>query len=910
MIWTPAAVVRIGLLCLLGGIFQLTAVSQFAIFGVPADITPLLAASVGLLAGSIAGAAFGFSLGLFMDTALLQTLGLTSLVLLTVGYFAGRLRELRDPAHGLVPLAVGAAATAVAVVGLALMQFLLGFEAPVSLQFVRQILMVVDPQLAARDARLRARAARAAAVPARGSAPAPPARVHDRRPEPAEPLMKQRIEERRPPITPQMALRVAVLGGFAFVLFAIVFFRLWFLQVLSGDQYVSEARENRVRKIKIEAPRGDIVDRNGDVLVKTRIAPVVQIIASSLPAAEQQAADQYRLALSGAERQRLAAKAKLRAFDQRLEQKDRKPTRRERHQRRLLDVAARQAPPVKVPPMPAGNEPRVLFHRLARVLLISPRTIHRRVVEGVAEASYRNITIKADVPRGEFNYLRENRESFPGVVVEELYLRDYPEKDLAAQLFGTVSEVTPEELKQKRYRGVTQGTRVGQSGLEQHYDRYLRGTDGYTRVVVNALGSRDDTRRVTRREPIQGQQLRLSLDLGLEKAADGAIKRGIAAANGNGNPAGAGAYVAINPRTGEIYALGSYPSFNANDLAKPISQGRYDQLTSEANGAPLINRAIDGTYPTGSIFKPITAIATMEGGVVTPTQTIVDDGKFQLGPQVFQNARGASYGALQMARALTVSSDVFFYTLGAWANSHGPVIQRWARRLGLGHRTGIDLPGEFGGLVPGSAWRDSEHRKYQRCTDRKHVPQGTQEALFKCGGIERDWSAGDNVNLAIGQGDLLATPLQMAVAYSALANGGTVPRPHLGAAVEDGHGKVIQEIRKSPRRHVKMDQRYLDVIMAGLHGATTDPKGTSADVFKGFPRAVYGKTGTAQHPGQADQSWYASYVPDASRPIVVVVTIEKGGFGAESAAPAARLILSSWFHLGEHDFKVGASQTR
>ena len=143
MIWTPNAIVRLGLLCLIGGIFQLTAVSQFQIFGVPADLTPLLTASVGLLAGSIAGAAFGFSLGLFMDTSLMQTLGLTSLVLLLVGYYAGRLRELRDPAHGLVPVAVGAAATFVTVVGLALMQFLLGFEAPVSLQFVRQVLLVV-----------------------------------------------------------------------------------------------------------------------------------------------------------------------------------------------------------------------------------------------------------------------------------------------------------------------------------------------------------------------------------------------------------------------------------------------------------------------------------------------------------------------------------------------------------------------------------------------------------------------------------------------------------------------------------------------------------------------------------------------------------------------------------------------
>jgi penicillin-binding protein 2 len=723
--------------------------------------------------------------------------------------------------------------------------------------------------------------------------------------------MKQRIEDRRPAITPQLAVRVAVLGGFAFVLFAIVFFRLWFLQVLSGDQYVSEARSNRVRKIKIEAPRGNIVDRNGQVLVKTRIAPVVQIIPSQLPQSELDAADKYRADLSSAERTRLAAEAKLNAFDQRLKQKDRTPTKRERRDRRALATAAKKAPPVALPPIPDGVQPMRLYRRLGHVLQMSPRGIHRRVLEGIAEASYRNVTIRTDVPSEQYNFLLEHRERFPGVEVEKLFLRDYPHDDLAAQLFGTVSEVTPDELKQKKYRGIAQGTRVGQSGLEERYDKYLRGTDGYTRVVVNALGSRDDTRRVSRREPIQGEQLRLSLDLGLEKAADDAVQRGIGAANGNGNPAKAGAYVAMNPRTGEIYAIGSYPSFNANDLAKPITQKRYDELTSQANGAPLFNRAIAATYPTGSIFKPITAIATMESGVVTPDQTIVDDGEFKLGPQTWHNARDAKFGPLQMARAITVSSDVYFDTLGSWAFSHGgSIIQKWARKLGLDHRTGIDVPGEFGGLVPDKQWRDDGYQKYLKCTSKEHVHPYTTAALYKCGGIERPWSGGDNVNLATGQGDLLATPLQMATAYSALATGGTVPRPHLGAAVEDGHGKVIQEIRKSPRRHVKIDQRYLDVIMNGLHGATSDPKGTSADVFKGFPYKVYGKTGTAEHPGQADQSWYACYVPNGSRSIVVVVTIEKGGFGAETAAPAARLILSKWFGLGEHDFKAGSSQTR
>jgi penicillin-binding protein 2 len=722
------------------------------------------------------------------------------------------------------------------------------------------------------------------------------------------------LEERRPAITPQLAVRVAVLGGIAFALFAIVFFRLWFLQVLSGDDYVTQARENRVRKIKIEAPRGDIVDRDGNRLVRTRVAPVVQIVPSGLPDAELEVADAYRRARSASEQRRLAAADQLRDLERRRREEERRYTRQERREHRRLARASRRADPVAVPPMPAAaRDLRRTFRRLGRVLDMSPRTVHRRVVEGMAEAPYSNVTIKTDVPRAAFNYLKERKDEFPGVAVEKLYLRSYPHKELAAQLFGTLREISPDELKKKKYRGVAPGTRIGAGGIEQSYDRYLRGQDGYTRVVINALGNRDDTREVTRREPQQGQRLRLTLDLGLERAANNALQEAIAAANGNGNPAKAGAYVAMDPTNGEVLALGSYPSFDANEFAKPLSQERFDELNSEEDGAPLFNRAIAAAYPTGSVFKPITAMASLEEGILTPTQTIFDDGEFKLGPQTFKNARDARYGLLNLSQALKVSSDVFFYTLGDRANPRGPIIQRWARKLGLGHKTGIDIPGEFDGLIPDSKWRNAGYRRYQRCVKRNKLEERTLPALQKCGGIERQWSTGDNVNLAVGQGDLQATPLQMAVAYSAIANGGRVVRPHLAMSVEDGLGRAVEEFRTTARKHVKFSETDQATIMDGLRRAAGEEDGTSADVFSGFAGGkltVYGKTGTVERPGQPDQSWYACYVPHPSRPIVVVVTVEKGGFGAETAAPAARLILSNWFDLGKGEFKQGSSATR
>src|SRR6187200_1592084 len=232
--------------------------------------------------------------------------------------------------------------------------------------------------------------------------------------------MPSPVEDRRPPITPQLAVRVAVLGGVAFVLFAIIFFRLWFLQVLTGDEYVSQARENRVRKVKIEAPRGNIVDRNGRTLVKTRAAPVVQILPNSVPDEETEAADEYRTALASAEGARLKAAEDLKALERRLSGKRRKPTKAQKAERRRLRKASSRAERVAIPPIPAdAPELRALYRRLGKVIDLPPRTIHKRVVAGLADQPGANVTVKTDVPPEAFNFLLEHRDEFPGVVVEK-----------------------------------------------------------------------------------------------------------------------------------------------------------------------------------------------------------------------------------------------------------------------------------------------------------------------------------------------------------------------------------------------------------------------------------------------------------------------------------------------------------
>lgn len=691
--------------------------------------------------------------------------------------------------------------------------------------------------------------------------------------------MMDQVPERRVPITPQLALRVAIVGGLAFVLFGIVFFRLWYLQVLDGDRYLAQAQSNRVRTERIQAPRGTIVDRNGEVLVQNRQATLVQLDPEQIPDEEKIAALEW---------------------GQKVTQRLRRPK-------------GKRGDGIPIPPV-ATPELRQRFERLGEVLNLSVKEIQKRAVQQIAQVPYARVTVKTDVPDEQRDYIEERRDKFPGVEVGQKYLREYPEKELAAQIVGTVGEISPQELKNRdRYSGVTQGTIIGKEGLERQYDEFLRGTDGSTRIVVNAQG--ENRGQARSREPKVGRTVKLTLDLELQKVAQEALARGMATARANGNRGDAGAFVALDPRNGEVLAIGSAPSFDPNVLSKPISQEKYDELfVDRSSGAPRFNRAIGAQYATGSTFKPVTAFAGLDAGLVTPATIINDTGCITVGlaKQEFCNAKDEAAGPVDLRKAITVSSDIYFYRLGQNLDPlEGERLQTWARRLGFGRTTGIDLPGEAGGNVPDREWRREIGETELACRKREKKPS--------CGISDmRPWTFGDNMNLSVGQGDLQATPLQLAVAYSAIANGGRVVRPHLGKLVEDESGRELQALPKASQRRVKLDPGYRDAIMDGLRQAASGPGGTSTTVFEGWPHGalpVYGKTGTAEvysaeAGGYVDQSWYVAYVPHKSKPIVVALTVEKGGFGAEAAAPAVRQILSEHFLDKTGSFKVGDSQTR
>ncbi|MBK5220294.1 MAG: penicillin-binding protein 2 [Thermoleophilia bacterium] len=595
----------------------------------------------------------------------------------------------------------------------------------------------------------------------------------------------------------RLALRIAVLGGFAVALFAILFFRLWNLQVIDGDSYLAEAQNNRTREYRVLAPRGDILDRDGNVLVDNRTSLALVVDTSKLPEDEAE------------------ANAELKEL---------------------------------------GGLVGISLHKVKRTI---------REEEEVAAGA--PVTLRRDVGYDLVYYLEENQRRFPGVQVQRIFVRDYPDASRAAHLLGTVGEVSEEELEENRYTGLQAGDEVGQGGVEETYDRFLRGEPGTTRVQVNAFGQPTPGGQLVSKPPAPGDNLQLSIDPKVQEAGEGAL---------GSYPSNPSAFVTMDVNSGEILGMGSYPTYDPTVFTKPMTQAQYDEYRADPEWAPLTNRVTESHYPTGSTFKMLTALAALEGGVVTPSTTIVDNGSIEVAGQRFQNAGNQAYGSLSMVRAMQVSSDVYFYELGREMNQTD-LLQNWAERLGISHPTGIDLPGEAEGLVPSKEWRDQ---------------------LFAEGGTERPWAVGDNIQLATGQGDLQTDPLQMAVAYAALANGGRLVTPHVGMELEDAFGRVLKEFDPPAQREVKIDQATRDVIMQGLHDSAQTPEGTSYPVFGGFPIPVAGKTGTAQRTPHDDQAWYVVLAPYPNPRIVTVVTIEEGGFGAETAAPAALMILEAYFH--------------
>jgi len=548
---------------------------------------------------------------------------------------------------------------------------------------------------------------------------------------------------------------------------------------------------------------------------------------------------------------------------------------------------------VLVDPGQLGSEPSTTLNRLVSLLGVPRSRIGERL--RVFTGSPFAIPVAENVRTRVLFELAEHADRYPGVSTEPLAVRSYPAGGAAAQLLGHVGPVTADELRNPAYRGALPGDDVGQAGIEQAYDQVLRGRDGLERLEVDAQGKVVRVLSVT--QPVAGEDLRLTIDLGLQRQLDAGLARQINSLQhsvdprtGRPFPAQSGAAVVLDPRDGSVLAMSSYPSYDPSVWVGGISEATYRRLTGPAAHQPLLNRAISGLYAPGSTFKLVTATAALDDGLIGAGTLIDDPGSFTIpgcaGQCSFHNDSNESLGPLDVTRALSASDDVFFYNLGYdfWTRQRrygAEPIQTMAQRYGLGQATGIALPGESAGRVDSPTVRQALHLQ-------------APEAFPNTG-----WYAGDNVELAFGQGGTIVTPLQLANAYATFANGGTRYRPRPAIDATRNGGTLIR-YAPSVAAHVPLPASTHDPILQGLVGAVQQPGGTATGTFQGFPfgtLSLAGKTGTASATGREPASWFACFAPTGGTRYAMAVEIDQAGYGASAAAPVAKQALE---YLASH----------
>lgn len=613
-------------------------------------------------------------------------------------------------------------------------------------------------------------------------------------------------------------VRASVVGVVVLALFSALFARLWYLQVASSSQYAAAAQSNAVRIVPISPLRGRILDAKGRVLADERVANVI-------------------------------------TMDRRITPKQR----------------------------------ALAVERLAELLAVPTAALTKKL-DDPRVSPYAPVPLVIDAPYSALAYVSEHQRDFPGVEAQPIAVRRYPNGSVAFHVLGYTGEINQQELAAHPKGNYSLGDTIGKAGVEQTFESHLRGAPGAERLEVDSRGRVLRTLSTTRPRP--GRDVALTIDLDVQKLAEDSLQQGIEAARATQDKgyklgyktfaATAGAVVVLDATNGSVVALASNPAWDANQFANGIPTPLWKQLNDPAMHYPLVDRPIAGQYAPGSTFKLITALAGLQSGDITPTKIVDDRGRYSYptDPRTFfTNDNGAVYGTVDLTHALTVSSDVYFYTIGGdlyYRQRHGQpggdAIQQTARSLGIGKPLGIALPDEAPGRVPDAAWKKRMH-------DAR--PQAFPFA---------DWLPGDNIHTAVGQGDVLVTPLQLANAYATFANGGTLYQPRIASSVLDVSGAKVRDLAPVAQGLVSLPGR--DAILAGLAGVTSDPGGTATAVFAGFPPGlVAGKTGTAQVEGKQPTSWFVGLTPAATPKYVVLAVVEEAGYGAQTAAPIVRRVV-------------------
>lgn len=501
------------------------------------------------------------------------------------------------------------------------------------------------------------------------------------------------------------------------------------------------------------------------------------------------------------------------------------------------------------------------LQRLSTLLDMPVEDIKKKI-----EASanyYEPIMLKNNLDIQLVTRIEEQRRYMPEVMLTVQTIRNYPYHELAVHALGYVGEVSEYEMERNLFKDVTQGSIVGKEGLEKSYDKYLRGVDGAFMEEVDVGGN--VVKHYDSIQPVQGKSLKLTLDYKLQAELEKFTDKHLAYLRNSGIAPGAraAAVVALDPRTGAVRAMVSRPGYDPNWFVHGISSKNWNSINNDPN-YPMNNKVIMGEYPPGSTFKIVTGSAAFELKKVGLDEPIFDGGFHPLVPTM-GNAGGEVLGWLTFIKALAMSDNVYFYELGNRVGIDN--IAKYARIYGFGEKTGIDLDGESKGLV---AAKDVKRKIWNE-----------------------DWRLGDTFNAAIGQGFNLTTPMQLAVMLSIVANGGVKYQPYLVDSILNVDGSVFEKPKRHEGKHIDVSQQTIDYIRMGM-SATTQEGGT-ASYFSGLPKAIAGKTGTAENSHGRDHGLFVAYGPVDNPELVVVCIVEQGGFGSTAAGPIVYKAFEEFF---------------
>ncbi|HVN81304.1 MAG TPA: penicillin-binding protein 2 [Terriglobia bacterium] len=573
--------------------------------------------------------------------------------------------------------------------------------------------------------------------------------------------------------------RIPLVLASALIAFLLLFFGLWNLQILKKGYYGELAEKNRIRPIVLVAPRGKILDRNGQIIVDNRPSFVLSLSQENLPIVEK-----------------------------------------------------------SLPLLASGLKLEMSF-------------LESQIQKYRQQPSYIPIVIKEDMTIEDISFIEAHRSEFPGLDMIPQPRRFYREGEMAAHLLGYVGEISEKQLSSTEFSYSKAGDLIGKAGVERTYNRILTGVDGEKKVVVDSRGREVATLESV--DPVPGNDLRLTIDLDIQRAAENAF----------GDSSGAA--IALDPRTGEVLALVSRPAYDPNRFSSRISRSDWDELINDPS-KPMQNRAIQSRFPPGSVFKVFMTIAGLQEGILTPDYTDYCTGTTVIYGHLFHCHKKEGHGRVDLHKAIVNSCNVFFYHVGQKLGIDR--ISYYAHGMGLGLKTGVDLPSEDSGLVPSSEWKRKTYKT--------------------------DWYAGETISVAIGQGYVALTPIQTARAFAGLAMGGQFRTPHVVSPEElKRWGRAVNVSYESS---FPLNEETVDIVTQGLWGVVNEGGGTGhRAAIQGFD--VCGKTGTAQVIAKdktvsagaksefEDNAWFVGFAPRGAPEIAAAAFVEHGGHGGVAAAP-------------------------